>query len=471
MSRLQERTFAELADKSAFEAARAGAYDYLDGVFGQRVTPTADALAALASFDEPFPAIGAPGASLVERLHLLGSPATMASAGGRYFGLVTGGALPASIAARWLGDAWDQNAALYRLSPVAAKLESVCEKWLKTIFRLGDECVAGFVSGSSTAILCGLAAGRHRALANRGWDVNARGMNGAPSIRVVASRQAHATVLKAIAMLGLGTDNIEYADVDDQGRVIVDRVPALDDATILILQAGNVNGGAFDPLEPLCRQAEAAGAWVHIDGAFGLWAAASSRLAQLTQGMERAHSWSVDGHKTLNTPYGNGVILCRDAEALTAAMQASGSYIAWSDERDGMLYTPEMSRRARAIELWAALAYLGADGLDELVWQLYERTAQMAAALRGDGFAIANEIVFNQILVDCGKEAETARMIEHLQNSGECWVGGATWFGRPVIRVSICSWATTAADVVRTAAAFARAREAGACQQAGAIPA
>ncbi len=460
MSDLQSRIFAELRDKAAFEAAQAAAFDYLDTMLARPVAPGPDAIARLASFDEPLPEHGMAGTELIARLHRDGAPATVTTAGGRHFGLVTGAAIPAAVAARWLGDAWDQNAVLYRLSPIAAKLESVCERWLAQAFGLPDETVLGLVSGSSTAIFCGLAAGRQHLFGKRGWDVNARGLNGAPPLRVVASAHAHSTVLKAVALLGLGTDSIEWAEVDDQGRVRPDRLPALDPSTLLILQAGNVNGGGFDPFDPICGCARDAGAWVHVDGAFGLWAAASGRLAHLTRGMERADSWSADGHKTLNTPYGVGMVLCRRPAALAAAMQMSASYITLSDQREPMTYTPEMSRPARAIETWATLAFLGREGLDSLVWQLHERAVQMAGALGEAGFVIANDIVFNQLIVEVGDERTTRAMIAWLQDSGECWVGGATWFGRPIIRVSICSWATTRDDIARAAAAFVAARAA-----------
>jgi glutamate/tyrosine decarboxylase-like PLP-dependent enzyme len=277
-------------------------------------------------------------------------------------------------------------------------------------------------------------------------------------MRVVTGRDAHGTVLKAIAVLGLGIDNIEWVDTDDQGRIVADRVPELDDSTLLILQAGNVNSGSFDDFQPLCARARSAGAWIHIDGAFGLWAAGCTQLAHLTRGIEGADSWSVDGHKTLNTLYDSGVVLCRDQQALAAALQASGSYIAYSENRDGMLYTPEMSRRARAVELWASLKYLGRRGIDELVQGLYERAVQMSVELRTADFSVLNDVVFNQVLVACESDTITARTIEHVQASGECWVGGAKWRGRSVIRISVCSWATTEDDVSRSVRAFVHAR-------------
>jgi len=248
-------------------------------------------------------------------------------------------------------------------------------------------------------------------------------------------------------------------DCDAQGRIIPEKLPELDSTCIVLLQAGNVNSGAFDPFEVICRRANAAGAWVHIDGAFGLWAAGSERLKHLTGGIQGAHSWSVDGHKTLNTPYDSGISLCRDREALVAALQASGAYIMYSERGDGMLYTPEMSRRARAVELWAALKYLGREGIDELIYGLHQRARQFAEELSAAGFDIVNEVVFNQVVVSASEQdAETQLILEEIQASGECWVGGSVWQGRKVIRISVCSWVTSAEDVSRSVAAFLAAR-------------
>jgi glutamate/tyrosine decarboxylase-like PLP-dependent enzyme len=458
-SNLQQKMFLELMGHEIFETAKLCAYEYADGTASRRAYPTTAAISELERFVEELPEHTGDGAAIIRELHAYGSPATVASTGGRYFGLVNGGAIPAALGARWLADFWDQNSALFKTSPVSSKLEEACEGWLRDLFGLPPETVAGFVSGTSSAILCGLAAGRHRVFQNQGWDINTKGFRNAPRIRVVTGRHAHGTVVKAVAVLGIGIENIEWVDVDDQGRIIPDRVPELDDTTILILQAGNVNSGSFDAFEVLCGRANAAGAWVHIDGAFGLWAAGCAALSHLTRGIEAAHSWSVDGHKTLNTPYDSGIVLCRDKASLIAALQASGSYIVYSDNRDGMLYTPEMSRRARATELWATLKYLGKRGIDELVSGLHARAVQIADALRAEGFEIHNDVSFNQVLVACENDAITEETIRHVQEAGECWVGGAKWRGRSVVRISVCSWATTSDDVSRSVRAFVGARQ------------
>ena len=433
--------------------------DYLEGLPGRRVFPSKAALAALEAFNEPMPDQPTTAVDVIRQLHELGAPATTAQGGGRYFGFVNGGLLPAALGARLLADVWDQNAALQVMSPIAAELEAVCERWLVDLLGLPTGSAAGLVSGSSAATLCGLLAGRNALLRRLGWDVKAKGLFGAPRLRAVLSEGAHITVRKALAILGLGAAQIETVPADAQGRLDPSRLPPLDECTLLILQAGNVNSGAFDAFAPLCTAAQEAGAWTHIDGAFGLWARACGSTAHLTAGIELADSWSVDGHKTLNSPYDCGIILCRDREALVGALQASDSYLQFGAGRDGMLYTPDMSRRARSVELWAALKSLGRAGIDQLVAQLCQRTRQFADELRAQDFRVLNDVVFNQVLVACVSPALTARTLDLLQASGECWCGGSVWRGEPVIRISVCSWATTPDDVRRSVAAFVDARE------------
>ena len=455
------------SDKSIYEQVVSYAFEYLDTIADRAVFPSEEALKQLAGFDEPLPERPQDVAAALEMLHRIGSPATVAQGGGRYFGFVNGNVIPASLAARWLADTWDQNAALHVISPVSSKLEQVCEEWLVELFGLPQGTAAGFVSGTSIATLCGLLAARNTLLGRLGWDVSERGLFGAPPIRVVLSEQAHGTVRKALAILGIGRQQIEWVPADEQGRLDAAQLPALDSCTLLILQAGNVNTGAFDPFVTLCSDAQSAGAWVHIDGAFGLWAAASDETADLTHGIELADSWSVDAHKTLNAPYDNGIILCKDRSALAGAMQASGSYIQFSqrvsvdrasEHRDGMLYTPEMSRRARGIELWALLKTLGRTGIAELVNRLCRNARLFETELAKREFRILNDVVFNQVLVACETPDLTQRTLRHIQDSGECWCGGSIWLGEPVIRVSVCSWSTTAEDVVRSAQAFENAR-------------
>jgi glutamate/tyrosine decarboxylase-like PLP-dependent enzyme len=455
---LQIEMFAQIQTRKLFEQAKSYAYAYLDSVFDRNVFPTGEAIKGLEIFDEPLPATPGDPIEILHWLHEYGSPATTTITGGRYFGFVNGSSVPTSLAARWLSDVWDQNAALYVISPIASQLETTCEKWLVDLLDIPPGTAAGFVSGTSSATLCGLAAARNELLKRQGWDVNAEGLFGAPAIRVILGEQAHATVFKALALLGLGRARVETVPVDNQGRMIANRMPELDASCLVIAQAGNVNSGAFDPIAEICERAMNMGAWVHVDGAFGLWAAASRSRKYLTQGIEMADSWSVDAHKTLNSPYDCGIVLCKQREALVSAMQATASYILYSDKRDGMHYTPEMSRRARVVELWATLKALGKDGVEELVDRLCEYAGQFADLLRQQGFRILNDVVFNQVLVACDTPEQTKATLDNIQASGECWCGGALWNGEPVIRISVCSWATTSEDVARSVAAFIKAR-------------
>jgi glutamate/tyrosine decarboxylase-like PLP-dependent enzyme len=455
---LRDQMFSELIEKQLFNQAKEYAFEYVDRAMDRNVYPTAEAIAQLRMFQEQLPDQHGDSNEILRLLHLYGSPATVSQIGGRYFGLVNGGVIPTALAAKWLNDFWDQNTPLYVTSPITSTLETVVESWLKQLFNLPAETVAGFVSGTSMAILCGLAAARFRIYQRLNWDINAKGLINAPAIRIVAGKHTHATVLKAVALLGLGKDNIEWVDVDAQGRIISEKMPELDASTILILQAGNVNSGSFDSFNEICDKAKKANAWVHIDGAFGLWAAGSEKLKYLTSGIEKADSWSVDGHKTLNTPYDCGIIMCKDKEALVSALQATGSYIVYGENRDGMLYTPEMSRRARAVELWATLKYLGKQGIDDLVYGLHERARQFAKELAENGFQILNDVVFNQVLVACDNDSDTEATLKNIQEMRECWCGGSQWFGQKVIRISVCSWATTEEDVTRSVLSFVKAR-------------
>ncbi len=456
---LRDRMHQEMIEKKIFDQAKEYGFDYADKALDRNVFPSEKAIENLKFFNENLPEKSNNPSDILEMLHQYGAPATTTQVGGRYFGFVTGGTVPAAMAVKMMADFWDQNSGLYAMSPIVSKLETVVENWLRQIFKLPEKTVAAFVSGTSMAILSGLTAARFKILNRLNWNVNIKGLFNAPKIRVVVGKQAHGSVLRALAILGFGIDNIEMVEVDDQGRMLPDQIPALDETTILILQAGNVCTGSFDDFDEICDMAKKANAWVHIDGAFGLWAAAAKGLKHLTRGIEKADSWSVDAHKTLNTPYDSGILLCKDREALVSALQASGSYLIYGDKRDGMLYTPEMSRRARALELWATLKYLGKEGIDELVYGLYEQSLQFAKELKAEGFKILNEVVFNQVLVACENDEITEKTLARIQASGECWCGGANWNGHPVIRISVCSWATTKADISRSVAAFVETRK------------
>jgi len=453
-----DRLRQDVGNRDLFQRAMEHALDYMQAAAGRRVFPNDEAVARLSAFDEELPEGPADPREVLDALHSLGSPATVAQTGGRYFGFVNGGVTPASLAAKWLADAWDQNAALFVISPVASMLEKVCERWLVDLLGLPDGTAAGLVSGTSTATLCGLAAGRDELLRRAGWDAGSQGLFGAPEIHVVLGAQAHSTVFKALSVLGLGRDRVAAVPVDNQGRMRADALPALDKRTLLVLQAGNVSSGNFDPFTDICTKAREAGSWVHIDGAFGLWAAASPRRSHLTRGIELADSWSADAHKTLNAPYDNGIVFCGERDALTGAMRMSGAYIVYSENRDGMLYTLDMSRRARSIELWATLKNLGRRGVADLVDGMCDMATLFAESLRKEGFTICNDVCFNQVLVSCGSGPLTTATLEGVQKSGECWCGGTQWNGQPAIRISVCSYMTTAEDVERSVQAFVRAR-------------
>ena len=455
---IQKQMSEELISKDIFEQAKSYAYEYLDGIENMNVFPSKSDLRGLENFDESFPEKSISAKEIIKQLHTFGSPTTIAQIGGRYFGFVNGGAVPVSLGVKWLSDIWDQCGGLYLTSPINAKLETVCENWLKEIFNLPKETVAGFVSGTSMANLCGMAAARYQLLKNLDWDINEKGLNGAPEIRIIAHEQVHASVKKTLSMLGYGKNSIEWIPSDNQGRLIVDKLPKLDNRCLILLQAGNANTGSFDNFDHICDLANEVGAWVHIDGAFGLWAAASKSLSHLTKGIEKASSWAVDGHKTLNTPYDSGVILCKYPDALISSLQATGEYIIYSEHRDPLLYTPELSKRSRAIELWATMKYLGKNGIDEMVTIFHKRAKQLEKGLKEVGFEIINDIVFNQVLVSCDNDNKTKGIIKYIQDSGECWLGGSVWQGKAVIRVSICSWMTSENDIERTISLFKEAK-------------
>ncbi|WP_299433958.1 aminotransferase class V-fold PLP-dependent enzyme [uncultured Maribacter sp.] len=455
---IQDKMYSDIQDESIFTSAQTNGYNYLTEIFDRNVFPTEKALTDLANFDEEMPIATSEANTVLEHLNTYGSPATVANMGGRYFGFVCGSSVPIGLAAKNLATYWDQSPTMNVLSPIGSKLETVVEKWLKQLFNLPEQTVAGFVSGTSMATFCGLAAARYRLLANQGWNINDQGFSNAPKIRVITGKHAHSTVLKAVSLLGFGKNNIEWVDVDEQGRILPELIPELDNSTLLILQAGNVNSGSFDDFESICEKANKAGAWVHIDGAFGFWAGAVNQLKHLTKGAEKANSWAVDGHKTLNTPYDSGVVLCEDKEALMSALHMSGSYIITSKERDGTFYTPEMSRRARIVELWAILKYLGKSGIDEMILGMHKRAQQFANELKNEnGFTILNDVVFNQVMVSCETDDLTDKTLVRIQELRECWVGGSIWKNRKIIRISVCSWATTKEDVTRSVHSFKQA--------------
>jgi len=447
--------------KPLLSATAARAARYLDGLEGRGVAPTPGAVAALSRLDEPLPDHPAEPEAVLALLDELGSPATMASAGGRFFGFVVGGSLPAAVAANWLATAWDQNAGIVVLSPIAAKLEEVAMRWVLDLFGLPPGCGAGFVTCATQANFSGLAAARHALCAGRGWDVETQGLFGAPPIKVVVGEEVHVSVLKALTLLGLGRERVVRVPVDGQGRMRADALPPLDDHSIVCIQAGNVNTGAFDPAAEIVQRAKAAGAWVHVDGAFGLWAAASPAHAHLVRGLAGADSWATDAHKWLNVPYDSGIAFVRDPAHLQAAMAVNAPYLVIGEAREPEHFTPDFSRRARGVEVWAALRSLGRQGLADLIARTCRHATRFAAGLRDAGYAILNDVVINQVLVSFGDAEVTRRVVQSIQADGTCWAGSTVWQGRTAMRISVSSWATTDDDVERSLAAIKRVAASG----------
>jgi glutamate/tyrosine decarboxylase-like PLP-dependent enzyme len=400
----------------------------------------------------------APG-EVIRMLDELGSPATMGIAGPRFFGFVIGGSLPAALAANWLATAWDQNAGLFASTPVSAVLEEVSLTWLLDILDLPAGCAGAFVTGATVANFTALAAARHTVLEKAGWDVEAQGLFGAPDIQVVVGDEAHPSLIKSLGMLGLGRERVVRVPVDQQGRMLADRLPPLSPPAIVCVQAGNVNTGAFDPVPEICRRAHEAGAWVHVDGAFGLWAAASPRYAHLVEGCGDADSWATDAHKWLNVPYDSGLAFVRDPQNLRGAMSLQAAYLPQGAHREPMMYVPELSRRARGVDIWAALKSLGRSGLAEMIERCCGCARRFANGLSKAGFEILNEIVLNQVLVSFGSPEKTQRVIAAVQQEGTCWCGPTVWQGRHAMRISVSSWATTEADVDRSLEAILRVAE------------
>ena len=441
----------ELLGNAAIRAGR-----YLEALDRRSVAPPADAVDRLAQLDEPLPEGPTSPQTVLALLDDLGSPATVTSTGGRYFGFVTGGVLPASLAANWLAGAWDQNAGLTVMSPIAAALENVALRWLVEVLSLPSETGASFVTGVTMANFTALAAARHALLKRLGWDVESQGLFGAPPLSVIVGDEVHVSLLKALSLLGLGRDRVLRVPVDGQGRMRAEALRDLTGSTIVCIQAGNVNSGAFDPARKICEIAHQAGAWVHVDGAFGLWATAAPGRARLTAGVTDADSWATDAHKWLNVPYDSGIAFCREAEHLRAAMSATAAYVVPTEQREPDQYTPEMSRRARGVEIWAALRSLGRSGLADLIERTCRHAGRFAEGLRAAGHQVLNEVELNQVVVAFGEAQRTRRVIAGVQREGTCWCGSTVWQGQTAMRISVSSWATTEGDVERSLAAILR---------------
>jgi glutamate/tyrosine decarboxylase-like PLP-dependent enzyme len=434
------------------------AQEHLDGLGTRRVGAITSYEEAVAALDAPLPETGSDPVAVIEELARVAGPATVASPGPRYFGFVTGGSLPAALAADWLASAWDQNGFTITSSPASAAVETVAERWVLEALGLPADAGVGFATGATMSNLTGILAARHVQLTRAGWDVEQDGLAGAPPIRVLVGEQVHASLLVALRYAGLGAP-VRVA-ADDQGAMRADELArALDGPAIVCAQVGEVNTGASDPVDEVITAAHEHGAWVHVDGAFGMWAAASPAFRHLVRGAERADSWAVDAHKWLNVPYDGGLAIVADRAALRGAMGVSAGYLQAGEGREPYHHVPEMSRRARALPVYAALRSLGRSGLAELVERCCAHARRLAAALEAmDGADVLNEVVLNQVLVRFGDDdAITRAVVEGVQRDGDVWLGGTVWQGRAAARVSFSNWSTTDEDVDRTAAALERA--------------
>eukprot|EP00123_Amoebidium_parasiticum_P000759 comp11661_c0_seq1/m.6173 comp11661_c0_seq1/g.6173 ORF comp11661_c0_seq1/g.6173 comp11661_c0_seq1/m.6173 type:complete len:459 (-) comp11661_c0_seq1:33-1409(-) len=423
------------------------ATNYLTTLSSRPVFPSPTSIARLKELDHPLSTNGHPPFEVISLLHDVASPATVASAGGKYFGFVTGGSLPAALAANWLAGAWDQNCSLSLMSPATVQIENIALGWCADVLGLPKDCAGAFVTGATSANLAGLAAARRHILLREGWDVEEKGLFGAPEITVLVGGEVHVSVTKALGMLGFGRSRVVRVPVDGQGRMRPDAMPPLNNRTIVCVQAGNVNTGAIDPMDEICASAREAGAWVHVDGAFGLWAAASSKYARLTKGADMADSWATDGHKYLNVPYDCGIVMCRHKESLRGAMMVPAPYLITDGGREPQHYGPEFSRRARGVDVWAALLSLGKNGVADLVERTCAHAKVFAGGLKDAGYEILNDVVLNQVLVSFGDDEITRRVVAGVQQEGTTWMGGSVWKGRAVMRISVSSWATSDEDV------------------------
>ncbi len=456
---------ADVARAAALDRVRELAREFLAGLPERSV-------GARQGFDAMVAALGAPLADkgiepeeAVSALARAVEPGLVASAGPRYFGFVIGGSLPAAVAADWLTSAWDQNSGLTATSPAAAAASSVVAGWVKELLGLPKDGAVGFVSGCQMANFSGLAAGRHAVLARAGWDVEKKGLQGAPEVHVAIGEEAHATIVSALRMLGLGEGRAHRVAVDGQGRMRPDALEKtlapLSGPILVAAQAGNVSTGAFDAIDEIAPIVHAKNGWLHVDGAFGLWAAAAPKRRHLTRGLALADSWATDGHKWLNVPYDSGLVIVREPENLKAALTKSGAYLIRTETaRDNHDYTPESSQRARAFVLWATLRSLGREGVGALVERCCSLATRFAERLRAGGVVVLNDVVINQVLVrfepPAGVEAAafTKAVVARVQQGGVTWASGTSWHGQECLRISVSNWSTTEADIDRSAEAI-----------------
>ena len=434
--------------RELLEAAAQYGIDYRESSPDRAVAATPEAIAAVDRFIEPMPEDGLADMSVIAQLDEIGTPATVTMTGPRYFGFVIGGSLPVTVASNWLSTAWDQNVGMHEVTPATSALERVAMNWMIDLFGLPEETSAAFVTGATIANFSALAAARNRVYRDIGWNIEADGLIGAPPVSILVGEEVHPTVIKGLGLLGFGRERVLRLAVDAQGRIDATKLPVIDGPTIVCTQVGNLNTGAFDPVGEICDAVKPHDAWVHVDGAFGLWAAASPDRAHLCNGFQAADSWATDAHKWLNVPYDSGIAFVRDGMALKAAMSITADYLMTESEfRNPSDYTPELSRRARGVDVWAALKMLGRSGIAELIDRCCSHAQRFRAGLEAAGFPVLNDVVLNQVLVSFGDDAHTRRIIDAIQADGTCWCGVTVWQGQTAMRISVCNWSTTQDDV------------------------
>jgi glutamate/tyrosine decarboxylase-like PLP-dependent enzyme len=453
-----------VTERELLERTAAIAADYLETLDTRPIRPERGYREMHELFDRPVPEHPVDPAEVIEELAAVGEQGVMGIGSGRWYGFVAGGAVPSSLAADWLVSAWDQNTGLAEPTPATSALEAVTGRWVLELLGLPRDSSFAFVTGCQMAHVTCLAAARHAVYRRAGWDLPQRGLAGAPPLRVVLGGKRHVTIKRALRLLGIGESQEVVLPADSEGRMATEQLAEVlvgSTPTIVCAQAGEVNTGAFDDLEAIVELASRSGAWVHVDGAFGLWAAASPTLAHLVAGRERADSWATDGHKWLNVPFDCGIAMCAHRDDHEAAMEYAAPYLAVSEShlaRDPMGYSPEFSRRARAVPVWAAIRELGREGVTALVDRCCAHARAIAEGLGAlPGCEIVNDVVLNQVLFRFEDDERTQSILAAVQEEGEAWMSPTTWDGRFTIRISVVGWRTSERDVERTVAAFARA--------------
>lgn len=454
-----------IVDEDLLDRARRHAVQFLKSLPQRHVGARATREELLSAFRTPLAENGDDAGHVLDVIASGGERGAVGSAGPRYFGFVIGGSLPVTVGADWITSAWDQNCGLFVTSPVVSVIEEVAREWLLELFNLPRTASVGFVTGCQMANFTGLASARDAVLRRAGYNVEEQGMIGAPAVNMVISAEAHITIHASLRMLGFGTRNLHVVESDEQGRMRSDSLrqtlAGLKGPTIVCAQAGNVNTGSVDPLRQLGEITRERGAWLHVDGAFGLWALASRDHRSLLDGVDLADSWATDAHKWLNVPYDNGIVIVRDSAAHRASMTVTAEYLEQTAgaERDPFDWAPEFSRRGRGITVYAALRHLGRRGVESLVDRLCARARQMADLLRREkNVRVLNDVVLNQVLVRFAESDEmTRRAITRAQQDGTCWMAGTTWHGMAAMRISVSNWATSEEDIVRSAEAIMRA--------------